>query len=172
MLLQDIANQVQYVVDGEGNQSAIQLDIDTWQKLLALLQQTPPEYGVGSNNHTLSQVAESRQGNYRAGDDSAVVADEISKDELDNENAQSLIMEFPANVIGALHAPLDELDKEFRKELALVFYQQHRISVGKAKEFAQMTRWEFEDLLGERKIIRQYTQENLLEDINYGLSDQ
>jgi predicted HTH domain antitoxin len=35
-----------------------------------------------------------------------------------------------------------------------------------------MTRWEFEDLLGKRAILRHYTAEELREDIQYGLGGQ
>ena len=35
-----------------------------------------------------------------------------------------------------------------------------------------MTRWEFEEILGERKILRHYTKENLEEDIEYARSHQ
>jgi len=35
-----------------------------------------------------------------------------------------------------------------------------------------MTRWEFEELLGERKIPRHYTEADLEEDIRYALGHQ
>jgi len=34
---------------------------------------------------------------------------------------------------------------------------------------ARMTRWQFEELLGKRRIARHYTTEDLQEDIRYGL---
>jgi predicted HTH domain antitoxin len=64
----------------------------------------------------------------------------------------------------------DEVEKEFLQELALAFYGRNVLSVGKARALAQMTRWEFEDLLGQRKISRHYTEVDLEEDIRYARS--
>jgi len=56
-------------------------------------------------------------------------------------------------------------EREPRKELAL--YQRQVLSFGKARALAQVTRWEFEKLLGERKVIRHYSGEDMEEDIRY-----
>jgi predicted HTH domain antitoxin len=50
------------------------------------------------------------------------------------------------------------------KELALALYQRRAL--------AQLARWEFDVLLGERKIPRHDTEANLEDDITYGLSYQ
>lgn len=55
-----------------------------------------------------------------------------------------------------------------RKQLALTLYRRGVLSVGKARSLAQMSRWEFEELLGEGKIPRHYTEADLAEDIQYG----
>jgi predicted HTH domain antitoxin len=51
-------------------------------------------------------------------------------------------------------------------------YQRRVLSIGKARILAQMTRWEFEELLGKRKITRHYTNADLEEDIQYASSHQ
>ncbi|MFP4021015.1 MAG: UPF0175 family protein [Halanaerobium sp.] len=42
------------------------------------------------------------------------------------------------------------------------------LSFGKARELAGLSKWEFHNLLGERKIERHYSMEDLKEDIEYG----
>jgi len=83
-----------------------------------------------------------------------------------------LALEIPEEVRTALRLPPDELDKELRKELALALYQRKVLSLGKARALAQMTRWEFEELLGQRRIPRHYSERELQEDIRYAKSGQ
>ena len=64
------------------------------------------------------------------------------------------------------------MGQEFRKESALALYQRGVLPLGKARLLARMTRWEFEELLGQRKILRHYTDIDLEEDIQYGLGRQ
>lgn len=72
----------------------------------------------------------------------------------------------------ATKLPPHEVKEELRKELALVLYERGVLSIGKARLLAEMTRWEFEELLGERRINRHYTEADLEEDIEYGLGHQ
>lgn len=83
-----------------------------------------------------------------------------------------LILKIPEDVVDALRLPPDEVDAELLKELALALYQRSALSSGKACRLAGMTRWEFEELLGQRRIPRHYTEENLEEDIEYARSYQ
>lgn len=85
---------------------------------------------------------------------------------------KDIVLEIPAEVVEAARLPRNEVEKEFRKELALALYSRGVLSLGKARILAQMTRWEFEELLGQRKIIRHYTKADLEEDIQYALSHQ
>jgi predicted HTH domain antitoxin len=83
-----------------------------------------------------------------------------------------LVLKIPGDVVDALRLPPDEVSTELRKELALALYQRGILSSGKACSLAGLTRWEFEELLGRRKIPRHYTQENMDEDIDYARSRQ
>jgi hypothetical protein len=65
-----------------------------------------------------------------------------------------LALKIPGDVVDALRLPPDEVDAELHKELALALYQRGMLSSGKACRLAGMTRWEFEELLGQRKILR------------------
>jgi predicted HTH domain antitoxin len=80
---------------------------------------------------------------------------------------EKLILEVPAEVVDAARLPPGEIEREFLKELALALYQRGVLSLGKARLLAQMTRWEFEELLGQRGVLRHYTQADLEEDMKY-----
>lgn len=84
----------------------------------------------------------------------------------------TLTLEVPGEVLEAVKLPPAEVEKEFLKELALALYRRRVLSLGKARILAQMTRWEFEELLGERGIVRHYTEVDLAQDINHGFGHQ
>ena len=67
----------------------------------------------------------------------------------------------------ALKLPPGEVQRELRRELALALYERGVLSAGKARELAEMTRWQFHELLGQRRIARHYTDEDLAEDLDY-----
>ncbi len=83
-----------------------------------------------------------------------------------------LMLEVSGEVLEAVKLPPAEVEKEFRKELAVALYQRGVLAVGKARLLAQMTRWEFEETLGQRGIVRHYTGADLEEDIQYALGPQ
>ena len=85
---------------------------------------------------------------------------------------KEITLEITPEIIAATRLPYDEIDREFRKELAVALYQRGALAFGKARVLAQITRWEFDVLLGERKIPRHYTEADLEDDISYGLSYQ
>ena len=77
----------------------------------------------------------------------------------------TLALDIPDDVRLALKLPPEEAERELRKELALALYQRRVLPIGKARALARMTRWEFEDLLGQRRAVRHYSAEDLREDI-------
>lgn len=82
-----------------------------------------------------------------------------------------MILKIPQDVTDALRLPPSERDRELRVELALALYQRGILPGGKARKLAAMTRWEFEHLLGQRQIVRQYGEDDLQEDIEYAEGD-
>lgn len=86
--------------------------------------------------------------------------------------AMKLTLEIPGEVLNAVRLPPKEMEREFRKELALALYQRGALSLGKARLLAQMTYWEFEELLRQRKALRHYTDVDLEEDIQYALGGE
>lgn len=78
-----------------------------------------------------------------------------------------LVLEIPDDVIQALRLPPAEHEGELRKELALALYQRGALSLGMASRLAGIDRWQFGRLLGERKILRHYSEDDLGNDICY-----
>jgi predicted HTH domain antitoxin len=54
---------------------------------------------------------------------------------------------------------------ELKMELAVHLYEEGRLSVGKARELADMTLWEFRQLLASRRIPPHYDETDLAEDL-------
>jgi len=73
----------------------------------------------------------------------------------------------PQDIVQALRLPPDAVAAELQRELAVALYQLGILSSGKAAALAEMTRWEWEELLGARKIPRHYADEDLDRDIAY-----
>jgi predicted HTH domain antitoxin len=82
-----------------------------------------------------------------------------------------LTLEVPSDVVDALRFPPEEIEGEIRRELALALYRRGVLALGKARVLAQMSRWQFEQLLGERRVPRHYTASDLAEDIRYAHGD-
>ena len=75
------------------------------------------------------------------------------------------------NSMSTLEIPQDILDsarltvEDMKVELAVSLYAQNRLSIGKARELADMALWEFRQLLASRRISPHYDANDLKEDI-------
>ncbi|WP_446011293.1 UPF0175 family protein [Candidatus Electrothrix sp.] len=75
------------------------------------------------------------------------------------------------NKANVLNIPQDILDSsrltlnELRIEMALALYSARRLSVGKARELADMSLWEFRQLLVSRRIGPHYDMDDLDDDM-------
>jgi len=76
-----------------------------------------------------------------------------------------LAIQIDDDVLWALKIPAEETGARLRRELALRLYEKGLLTVGKARELAQMSRWAFHDLLGEEGICRRYDTEELESDL-------
>ncbi len=76
-----------------------------------------------------------------------------------------MILEIRSDLVDALRLPPEERSARLRQELALRLYQKGLLSFGKARELAEMTKWEFHHLLGKEGIVRRYDLEELEEDL-------
>jgi predicted HTH domain antitoxin len=83
-----------------------------------------------------------------------------------------LSVDIPDDVAAALRLPSDTAEEEMRKELAVTLYARRLLPLGKARQLAGLSRRDFEELLGERKVPRDYTEENLKEDLEYAAEDR
>lgn len=73
--------------------------------------------------------------------------------------------------VTVLHVPQDILDSsrltlsELKVEIAVYLYAQRRLSIGKAHELADMSLWEFRQLLASRRIPPHYDEVDLDKDM-------
>ncbi len=79
----------------------------------------------------------------------------------------SVFLEIPDTVAEAMRLPPEHRKMQLLTELALSLYARGILSFGKARELAEMEKYEFGLLLGKRGISRHYGEEELQEDIAY-----
>ena len=70
-------------------------------------------------------------------------------------------LEIPQGILEAAHLSVADL----RRELALTLYAQNRLSLGQARELAELSLWEFRQWLGLRRIEAHYDTDDLQEDL-------
>lgn len=78
-----------------------------------------------------------------------------------------LHLTIPRSVADALALPEGRKNEALRRELAVTLYREEMLSFGKARELADLSKYEFGQLLGERSIERHYGPEELEEDLHY-----
>ncbi|GAA5261832.1 UPF0175 family protein [Methanocalculus sp. MC3] len=78
----------------------------------------------------------------------------------------------PQEIVSALRLPPDSVESVLYEELAIALYMRGVLSSGKAARLAGLKRWQWEELLGLRKVLRHYTDEDLEMDIAYGSGDE
>lgn len=72
-----------------------------------------------------------------------------------------LTLEVPQDILDSARLTISEL----KVEMAVYLYAQGRLSIGKARELAGMTLWEFRQLLASRRISPHYDVADLDEDV-------
>ncbi len=77
-------------------------------------------------------------------------------------------IEIPDEIMATVKFPPDKAKAEMLKEMAFSLYQRKVLSMGNARKLTGLDKWAFIDGLAERKIERHYTEQDLLEDIEYG----
>lgn len=76
--------------------------------------------------------------------------------------SSTVSIEIPREIIHAARLKPEEL----KRELAVLLFQQERLSFGKAREMAGMTVWAFQHLLASRDIPVHYDLEDYEEDLS------
>ena len=77
----------------------------------------------------------------------------------------SLRLEFNDEIQDALRIPPEEQEGRLRRELALRLYEKRLLSLGKARQFAGLEKWDFLLLLAREGITRQYDKTELAQDL-------
>jgi predicted HTH domain antitoxin len=72
-----------------------------------------------------------------------------------------LNLEVPQDVLESARLSVADL----KTELAVALYAQQRLSIGKARELAGMSLWEFRQMLASRRIAPHYDEGDLAEDV-------
>ncbi len=76
-------------------------------------------------------------------------------------------LEIPDAVTQAMRLPSAEQPHRLRVELALALYAQGILSLGKARQLAELDKYAFGQLLGARQIPRHYDESDLQDDVTY-----
>jgi predicted HTH domain antitoxin len=76
-----------------------------------------------------------------------------------------LSIEIPDDVLQAMKLPLRDAPVRLRTELALRLYEKGILSLGKARKLSGLSRWEFQEQLGQQGILRRYDVQELEEDL-------
>ena len=71
------------------------------------------------------------------------------------------VVEVPRDILDSARLSVDDV----KVELAVALYAQGRLSIGKAREFAGMSLWEFRQLVAARRIAPHYGEADLAEDV-------
>jgi predicted HTH domain antitoxin len=71
------------------------------------------------------------------------------------------------SILQALRLPEQRIEQELRRELAIALYTQDILAFGKARELAEMDKYEFGQLLARRTVVRHYSFEELNDDLTY-----
>jgi predicted HTH domain antitoxin len=74
------------------------------------------------------------------------------------------------SIVQALRLPEQRVEQELRRELAIALYTQDILSFGKARELAEMDKYEFGQLLALRGVVRHYSFVELDDDLSYARS--
>ncbi|MBW4620675.1 MAG: UPF0175 family protein [Cyanosarcina radialis HA8281-LM2] len=77
-------------------------------------------------------------------------------------------LSIPESIARSIRLPENCIEAELLKELALALYVRELLSFGKACELANLDSRQFSQLLGERNILRHYSETELAEDLDYG----
>lgn len=80
-------------------------------------------------------------------------------------NTQTISIEIPSDILLALNENENELKKDIKTSLAIHLYQQEKLTIGKAAQLCDLSRYDFERLLSENRIpISNLTIDDIIHD--------
>ncbi|MDM8529614.1 UPF0175 family protein [Anaerolineales bacterium HSG25] len=77
----------------------------------------------------------------------------------------TLTLTFTEELCDALRIPTQEQETRLQQELAIRLYEKNLLSLGKARQLAGLTKWEFLSLLTRENIVRHYDHDELQYDL-------
>ena len=78
-------------------------------------------------------------------------------------------LRIPQEVWLALKLPDQDMENVLLMELSISLYERKILSFGKSRELSGLSKWQFHEELGKRKIERHYDSVAFEEDLKYGL---
>ena len=79
---------------------------------------------------------------------------------------RTIKIDLPSDILLALNESENELKKRIKLSLAIQLYIQQKVTIGKAAQIAEMSRFQFETTLSENKIpISNLGLEDVMEDV-------
>ncbi|HEV8542213.1 MAG TPA: UPF0175 family protein [Verrucomicrobiae bacterium] len=79
----------------------------------------------------------------------------------------SVTLEIPEEYARSFGESADEVRRNAKLELAIEMYREGKWSTGKAAQFAELYIGRFMDLLRDRGVAREYTEQMLKQDLTY-----
>ena len=81
-------------------------------------------------------------------------------------NTQTIIIDFPSDILLTLNENENELKQDIRFSLAIRLYKLQKLTIGKASQIAGLSRFDFETLLSENGVpISNLTEDDVMKDI-------
>jgi len=74
-------------------------------------------------------------------------------------------MTIPEELVHAIKLPEEEIPTRLMIELAIRLYRKKILNFGKARKLADMTYWDFYELLGKEDVLRHYDDRELEDDL-------
>lgn len=81
----------------------------------------------------------------------------------------SMTLDKPDSVVDAIRLPKPRVHQELMLELAVALYSAQILPFGKARELASVAKYHFFQALGAKHIDRHYDDQDLADDVAYGI---
>lgn len=82
----------------------------------------------------------------------------------------SIVLQIPESILLSIKMPESEIEQELKNILAINLYSKGYLSFGKARQLTELSKYKFGLLLTSKNISRNYTIEELEQDILYANS--
>ena len=79
-----------------------------------------------------------------------------------------MTLEISSEMIESVRVPPQEMEARLRLELAVALYSQKLLSDGKAATLAGLSRWQWDEILASRQVVRHYDATDVITDVAYG----